>query len=82
MDAKDADTDPVDETDEHRGHEGDREAGPQTWPWTNVATTKPAIDATAPTERSMPPVSIVSVWQPARMARGTAAWTMTPDQRR
>ena len=47
---------------------------------TSVATTKPAIEATAPTERSMPPVSIVSVWQPARIARGTAARSMTPAQ--
>ena len=45
-----------------------------------VATTNPAIDATAPTDRSMPPVSIVSVWQPARIASGTAARTMTPTQ--
>ena len=36
--------------------------------WTSVAVTKPVIDATAPTDRSMPPVSIVSVWQPARIA--------------
>ena len=40
--------------------------------------TKPAIDATAPTERSIPPVSIVSVWQPARIASGTAVRTITP----
>ena len=38
---------------------------------TNVAVTNPAIDATAPTDRSMPPVSMVSVWQPARIASGT-----------
>ena len=31
------------------------------WPFTSVATRNPDIDATAPTERSMPPVSIVSV---------------------
>ena len=37
---------------------------------TSVAVTNPAIEATAPTERSIPPVSIVSVWQPARIARG------------
>ncbi len=46
----------------------------------NVAVTKPAIEATKPTDRSMPPVSIVSVWQPARMASGTAARTITPTQ--
>ena len=33
-----------------------------------------------PTERSMPPVSIVSVWQPARIASGTAARSVTPAQ--
>ena len=38
----------------------------------SVAVTNPAIEATAPTDRSMPPVSIVSVWQPARIASGTA----------
>ena len=32
--------------------------------------TNPAIEATAPTDRSMPPVSIVSVWQAARIASG------------
>ena len=46
--------------------------------WTNVAVTNPAIEATVATERSMPPVSIVSVWQPARMARGTEARMITP----
>ena len=45
-------------------------------PPTSVATRNPAIDATAPTDRSMPPVSIVSVWQPARIASGTAARTI------
>ncbi len=50
------------------------------WPATRVATTKPAIDATAPTDRSMPPVSIVRVWQPARMASGTAARSIVPTQ--
>ena len=42
--------------------------------------TNPAIDATAPTDRSMPPVSIVSVWQPARIASGTAARMIAPTQ--
>ena len=46
-------------------------------PAANDATTKPDIEATAPTERSMPPVSIVSVWHPARIARSTAARRMT-----
>ena len=38
----------------------------------------PASDATAPTDRSMPPVSIASVWQPARIASGIAARSVTP----
>ena len=46
--------------------------------FTNVAVTKPAMDPTAATERSMPPVSMVSVWQPARIARGTEARRITP----
>ena len=44
--------------------------------WTSVAVTKPVIDATAPTDRSMPPVSMVIVWQPARIASGTVVRTM------
>jgi hypothetical protein len=48
------------------------------YPVARVATTKPDIDATAPTERSIPPVSIVIVWHPARIARMTAARRMTP----
>jgi hypothetical protein len=44
------------------------------------ATTKPAIDATAPTDRSIPPVSIVSVWQPARIASGMAARAIVLSQ--
>ena len=46
-----------------------------TWPWPVdwVATRNAAIDAIVPTERSMPPVSIASVWQPARIASGIAA---------
>ena len=48
------------------------------WPLTSVAMTKAAIDATVPTDRSMPPVSIARVWQPARIARGTAARRVTP----
>ena len=46
--------------------------------WMRVAVTKPTIDATAPTDRSMPPVSIVRVWQPARIASGTAVRRITP----
>ena len=37
-----------------------------------VAMTKAVIVATTPTERSMPPVSMVSVWAAARMASGMA----------
>ena len=55
-------------------------ATPVPGPPTSVATTNPDIEATAPTERSMPPVSIVSVWHPARIASGTAARSMTPTQ--
>ena len=46
-----------------------------TGPWlvACVATMNAAMDATVPTDRSMPPVSIASVWQPARIARGIAA---------
>ncbi len=47
---------------------------------TRVAVTKPAMEATAPTDRSMPPVSIVSVWQPARIASGIAARMITAAQ--
>ena len=44
-------------------------------PWSGVwvAMMNAAIEAIIPTERSMPPVSIVSVWQAARIASGTAA---------
>ena len=34
------------------------------------AATKPAIEAVAATDRSIPPVSIIIVWQPARIASG------------
>ena len=37
-----------------------------------VAITKAVMVATTPTERSMPPVSMVSVWAAARMASGMA----------
>jgi len=39
-----------------------------------------AIEATAPTDRSMPPVSIAIVWQPARIARGVAARIVVASQ--
>jgi hypothetical protein len=47
---------------------------------TRVATRNPDIEATAPTDRSMPPVRKVSVWQAARMASGMPARRMTPNQ--
>ena len=37
--------------------------------------------ATVPTERSMPPVSMVMVWQPASMASGIANLTVLAIQR-
>ena len=37
--------------------------------------------ATVPTERSMPPVSMAMVWQPARMASGMANFTVLAIQR-
>ena len=46
-----------------------------------VATMKALIVATVPTERSMPPVSIVMVWQPARMASGIANLIVLAIQR-
>jgi hypothetical protein len=39
-----------------------------------------AIEATVPTERSIPPVSMARVWQAARIARGTAARIVDPTQ--
>ena len=41
--------------------------------------TKAAIEAIAPTDRSMPPVSMARVWQPARIASGTAARSVDPE---
>jgi hypothetical protein len=37
-----------------------------------------AIEATNATDRSMPPVSMVSVWQAARIASGMANFTVVP----
>ena len=52
-----------------------------TGPWVPVwvAMMNAAIEATMPTDRSMPPVSIASVWQAARIASGTAARIVDPD---
>ena len=50
------------------------------WPVACVATMNAAIEATVPTDRSMPPVSIASVWQPARIASGIAARMVKPTQ--
>ena len=58
--------------------DGDARTQPPGW-LTRVAMTKPAIDATSPTDRSMPPVSMVSVWHPARIASGTAARRIDAD---
>ena len=72
---------PVDEAGQRGGRE--RDAIPSTKPpglLISVAVTNPTIDATAPTDRSMPPVSIVSVWQPARIASGIAVRRMTAAQ--
>ena len=46
-----------------------------------VAITKAVMVATTPTERSMPPVSMVSVWAAARMASGMANLTVLLIQR-
>ncbi len=53
-------------------------AGPWRGVW--VAMMNAAIEAIIPTDRSMPPVSIVSVWHAARIASGMAARTVTPTQ--
>ena len=81
VDPEDADADAVDEPGQRGGDERDEDPGRRcpSSP-TSEATRNPAIEATAPTDRSMPPVSIVSVWQPARIASGTAARMMTPTQ--
>ena len=42
------------------------------WPEHCVAITNAAIVAAMATDRSMPPVSMVSVWQAARRASGVA----------
>ena len=42
---------------------------------------KAAIVAAVPTERSMPPVSMVMVWQPASSASGIANFTVLAIQR-
>ena len=51
------------------------------WLTTCVAMMKAPIVATVLTERSMPPVSMVMVWQPARMASGIANLTVLAIQR-
>ena len=64
---------------EHSKYErnGDRELADASH---SVATRKPVIDATAATDRSMPPVSMVNVWQPARIASGIASRNMVAAQ--
>ena len=77
VDAEDADADAVTEAGEHRGDErqrdGDDRADGRDW----VAMTKALIVATIPTDRSMPPVSIVRVCHAARIASGMADRTVT-----
>ena len=74
VDAEDADADAVQEADQRRRDERRRRSRrPAPGSLTSVAITNAAIEATAPTDRSMPPVSIASVWQAARIASGTAA---------
>jgi hypothetical protein len=53
-------------------------AAPSPMLGSSVATMNPAAEATAPTDRSMPPVSIARVWQAARSASGMAACTVKP----
>ena len=45
-----------------------------------VAMMNAAMDAIVPMDRSMPPVSIASVWHAARMASGIAARIVAPTQ--
>ena len=80
MDAEDADADAVGQADEQRraGRRG-RARRPGRAPW--VATMKAAMVATVATERSMPPVSMARVWQPASMASGMANFTVLAIQR-
>ena len=53
---------PVSEARQHRDQSDTRIAwGTPPGLWTSVAVTNPVIDATAPTDRSIPPVSIVIV---------------------
>jgi hypothetical protein len=54
-------------------------AGPWTGDW--VAVMKAAMVATVATDRSIPPVSMVMVWQPARMASGIANLMVLAIQR-
>ena len=51
------------------------------WLPTWVAMMKALIVAMMPTDRSMPPVSMVIVWQPARMASGMANLMVLAIQR-
>ena len=46
-----------------------------------VAMTNALIVATTPADRSIPPVSIVKVWQAASIARGMANLIVLPAQR-
>ena len=54
------------------GTQRDERAPSQPKSDTSVAMTYAVIEATTATDRSMPPVSMVSVWQAARIASGIA----------
>ena len=79
VDAEHADADAGDQSCERGGAPGDDErSGHAEARREHRQRRTPAIDATAPTERSIPPVSIVRVWQPARIASGIAARRVMP----
>ena len=80
VDLEDAHADAVDQPGEGRNRECDKIATPGQVHRPGWRRRTPAIEPTAPTERSMPPVSIASVCAPARIASGTAARMMTPAQ--
>ena len=63
------------------GNMASRKATVGSWLTICVAMMKALIVATVPTDRSMPPVSIVMVWQPARIASGMANFAVLAIQR-
>ena len=73
MDAEDADADARDEASQRsRSRAPRRMASDGAMRGHLRGHDEAVIEATMPTERSMPPVSIVSVWHAARMASGMA----------